>query len=70
MTKVIMVQIIRTKKIYFFGSVSAIFERFSEAEIGMTKGALLHAGLGDGVMKVTGRAIVYQSHLIRCHREV
>ena len=68
MTKVIHVHLIFEKKNYYFGSISAIFDVLSEEEIGITKSSLLHAGMTDGCRKMTKRAMIIQSHLIRCSK--
>ena len=65
MTKVIHVHLIFEKKNYYFGSISAIFDTLSEEEVGITKNSLLHAGMTDGSSKITRRAMITQSHLIR-----
>ena len=65
MTKVIHVHLLYEKKNYYFGSLSAIFDVLTEAEVGITKSSLLHAGLTDGGCKITKRAMIIQSHLIR-----
>lgn len=65
MTKVIHVHLLYEKKNYYFGSLSAIFDVLSEAEVGITKSSLLHAGMTDGSCKITKRAMIIQSHLIR-----
>ena len=65
MTKVIHVHLIFEKKNYYFGSISAIFNTLSEEEVGITKTSLLHAGMVDGSCKITRRAMIIQSHLIR-----
>ena len=65
MIKVIHVHLIFEKKNYYFGSLSAIFETLSEEEVGITKNSLLHAGMADGSVKITRRAMIIQSHLIR-----
>ena len=65
MTKVIHVHLIFEKKNYYFGSISAIFDTLSEEEVGITKNSLLHAGMKDGSCKITRRAMIIQSHLIR-----
>ncbi len=65
MTKVIHVHLIFKKENYYFGSVSAIFDRLTEEEIGIKKSTLLHSGLTDGSSLPTCRAIITQSHLIR-----
>lgn len=69
MTKVIHVHLIFEKKDYYFGSISAIYTVLNEAQIGIKQSSLLHAGLTDGSSKVTRRAIIKQSHLIRCTHE-
>lgn len=68
MTKVIHVHLIFEKKNYYFGSISAIFDTLTEEEIGITKNSLLHAGMTDGSCKMTKRAMIIQSHLIRSGR--
>lgn len=65
MIKVIHVHLLFEKKNYYFGSLSAIFETLSEEEVGITKNSLLHAGMTDGSVKITQRAMIIQSHLIR-----
>lgn len=65
MTKVIHVHLLYEKKNYYFGSISAIFDVLTEAEVGITKSSLLHAGMTDGSCKITKRAMIIQSHLIR-----
>ena len=69
MTKVIHVHLIFEKKDYYFGSISAIYTVLNEAQIGIKQSSLLHAGLYDGGVKTTRRAIIKQSHLIRSTQE-
>ncbi len=69
MTKVIHVHLIYEKKNYYFGSISAIFDTLSEEEVGITKNSLLHAGMTDGSSKITKRAMIVQSHLIRSGKQ-
>ena len=69
MTKVIHVHLIFEKKDYYFGSISAIYTVLNDAQIGIKKSSLLHAGLTDGSVKITRRAIIKQSHLIRSTQE-
>lgn len=62
MTKVIHVHLIYEKRNYYFGSLSAVFETLTEEQVGIKKSSLLHAGMEDGVTKITNRApIVYSS---------
>lgn len=65
MIKVIHVHLLYEKKNYYFGSISAIFDVLTEKEIGITKNSLLHAGMTDGSCKITKRAMIIQSYLIR-----
>lgn len=65
MTKVVHVHLLWEKKNYYFGSLSAIYDVLTEDEVGITKGSLLHCGLKDGDSKVTRRALITVSHLIR-----
>ena len=69
MTKVIHVHLIFEKKDYYFGSISAIYTVLNDAQIGMKQSSLQHAGLTDGSVKMTRRAIIRQSHLIRNTQE-
>ena len=65
MIKVIHVHLLYEKKNYYFGPISAIFDVLTEKEVGITKNSLLHAGMTDGSCKITKRAMIIQSHLIR-----
>lgn len=65
MIKVIHVHLLYEKKNYYFGSISAIFDVLTETEVGISKSSLLHAGMTDGSCKITKRAMIIQSHLIR-----
>lgn len=69
MTKVIHVHLIFEKKNLYFGSISAIFDTLTEEQVGITKSSLLHAGLTDGGVKITRRAMIIQSHLITSTRK-
>lgn len=65
MTKVIHVHLIYEKKNYYFGNLSAIYDVLTEDQVGITKNSLLHAGMTDGSCKITRKAMIIQSHLIR-----
>ena len=69
MTKIIHVHLIFEKKDYYFGSISAIYTVLNDAQIGIKKSSLLHAGRTDGGGKLTQKAIIRQSHLIRSTQE-
>ena len=68
-TKVIWVHLIWEKKDYFFGSISAIYEVLTDRQVGITKNSLLHAGMSDGSSKITKRALIKQSRLIRTKKK-
>lgn len=68
MTKIVHVHLIYEKKNLYFGSISAIFEALTEEQVGITKSSLLHAGMADGSVKYTKRAMIIQSHLIKTTR--
>lgn len=65
MTKVIHVHLIFEKRDFYFGSISAVYDTLDEDRIGIKKSSLMHCGLTDGGVKMTKRAIIKQSHLIR-----
>lgn len=66
--KVIHVHLIYEKKNYYFGSISAIYDVLTAEQVGISKTALLHAGLADGGCKITRRAMIIQSRLV-CTRK-
>ena len=70
MTQIIHVHLIFEKKNLYFGSISAIFDTLTEEQMGITKNSLLHAGLTDGSVKMTKRAMIIRSHLITRTRKV
>lgn len=66
--KVIHVHLIFEKRDYYFGSISAIYKSdfaLGEDRVGIKQSTLAHCGLENGVTKVTLRAIIKQSILIR-----
>lgn len=65
MSKVVHVHLIYERKNLYFGSISAIYEHLTARDVGITKESLLHAGLGDNGVKVTARAMITVSRLIR-----
>lgn len=65
MINVIHVHLIFEKKDYYFGSIAAIYKVLDRKQIGIGENALQHAGLQDGSIKLTKRAIIKRSHLIR-----
>lgn len=67
--KVIHVHLIFEKRDYYFGSISAIYDMLDENIIGIKESTLLHSQLSEGSCIPTRRAIIRQSHLIRCKRK-
>ena len=67
--KVVHIHLIFEKKDFYFGSLSAVFDTLDEDRIGIKKSTLLHAGLTDGAVKYTKRAMIIQSHLIKTTRK-
>lgn len=67
--KVVHVHLIFEKKDFYFGSISAIFDVLDGNRIGIKKSTLLHAGMEDGNIKMTKRARIVVSHLIRGNKE-
>lgn len=66
--KIVHVHLIFGRKDFYFGSLSAVFDTLEEDRVGIKKSTLLHAGLTDGSIKITKRARIVVSHLIRGSR--
>lgn len=66
--KIVHVHLIFERKDFYFGSPSAVFDTLEEDRVGIKKSTLLHAGLTDGSIKITKRARIVVSHLIRGSR--
>ena len=66
--KIVHVHLIFERKDFYFGSLSAVFDTLEEDRVGVKKSTLLHAGLTDGSIKITKRARIVVSHLIRGSR--
>lgn len=69
MTKIIHVHLIFEKKDFYFGSIAAIYTVLNPDRIGVKLNTLRNAGLSDGSVYPTKRAIIKQSHLIRSKQE-
>lgn len=65
MSKVVHVHLIYQRRDYYFGSISAIYDHLTSAEVGITKSSLLHAGLGNQGVKMTAKAVIRVSELLR-----
>lgn len=63
--KVIHVHLIGKRKDYYFGSITAVYSLLSNADVGMSKSSLLHAGLSNNGTVVTNKAIIKQGDYIR-----
>lgn len=66
--KIVHVHLIFERKDFYSGSLSAVFDTLEEDRVGIKKSTLLHAGLTDGSIKITKRARIVVSHLIRGSR--
>lgn len=66
--KIVHVHLIFERKDFYFGSLSAVFDTLEEDRVGIKKSTLLHAGLTDGSIKITKRARIVVSPLIRGSR--
>ena len=67
--KVIHVHFLHGRKNFYFGSISAIFKKFTEKELGCTESYLLHVLTDDGSSHITSEACFIRSHLIKSERE-
>lgn len=63
--KVIHVYFIHSRKNFYFGSVKAIFQNFTEKELGVTYQTLSHRLVSDGSHHISQEALFIRSHLIR-----
>lgn len=61
--KVIHVHFIHGHQNYYFGSVSALFRRFSERELGCTEASLRHILTEDGNHHITRQAVFIRGRL-------
>jgi len=62
--KIIHVHFIHGHKNYYFGSVSAVFRKFSEKDLGCTEKYLGHILTEDGMHHITQKALIIRSRLI------
>ena len=63
--KIIHVHFLTTHKNFYFGSVAAIFKKFSEEEIGYSKEYISHALVEDGNHLLSKKVLIIRSRLIR-----
>ena len=57
------------KKDYYFGSIRAMFTRFTAEQIGCTKGTLYAFGLEEDHPKTTPKAIIRKEYIFRQPQE-
>lgn len=62
--KVIHVHFISSHKNYYFGSVSALFRKFSEADLDCSEAYLGHLLTEDGMHHITSKVLIIRSRLI------
>ena len=65
MTKVIHVHFLNGRKNYYFGSVRAIYQKFTVKELGCSEDYLRHVLKEDGNIHLSSKACFIRSHLIR-----
>jgi len=63
--KVVHVHFLHGRKNYYFGSVSAIFRKFTKDDIGVTEEYLRHQLTNDGTPFLNDKVLVIRSRLIR-----
>ena len=63
--KVIHVHFLQGHKNYYFGSVHAIFKKFSEKEIGVSREYLRHQLIHDGNHYINEKVLIIRSRLLR-----
>lgn len=63
--KVIHVHFIHGHKNYYFGSVAAIFKKFTEMDIGVSHEYLRHQLVYDGNHYINEKVVIIRSRLIR-----
>lgn len=66
--KVIHVHFLNGRRNYYFGSVSAVFQKFSESDLGCTEAYLQHVLTADGSSHLSSTAFIVRSHLIQKER--
>ncbi len=68
-TKVIHVHLLNGRKNHYFGSIHAVFQKFSEDDLGCTEEYLRHVLTHDGSKHLTSKAYFYRSVLIKSRRK-
>lgn len=63
--KVVHVHFIHGHKNYYFGSVHAIFKKYTSEEIGCTEGHLRSCLTCDGNKFINEKVLIIRSHLLR-----
>ena len=63
--KVVHVHFIHGRKNYYFGSISAIFSKFSENQIGVSEDYLRHYLFRDNMTYLNNKVMIVRSRIIR-----
>lgn len=64
-TKVVHVHFIHGRKNYYFGSIAAIYSKFSENQIGVSEDYLRHYLLHDNMTYLNNKVMIIRSRIIR-----
>ena len=64
-TKVIHVHFIHGHKNYYFGSISAVYSKFNESQIGVTEDYLRHYLFHDNMTYLNNKVMIIRSRIIR-----
>lgn len=63
--KIVHVHFLVSHKNFYFGSVAAIFKKFSEKDIGYSEEYIRHALVEDGNHLLSSKVLIIRSRLIR-----
>lgn len=63
--KVIHVHFINGRENFYFGSVSALFKKFSSSDLGVTQEYLRHKLTNDGERFLNNKVLIIRSRLLR-----
>lgn len=63
--KVVHVHFLHGRKNYYFGSVRAIYKKFSEEELGVSESYVRHQLNSDGRTYLNDKVFIFRSHLLR-----
>ena len=63
--KVVHVHFLHGRKNYYFGSVRAIYKKFSEDELGVSESYVRHQLNNDGSLYLNDKVFILRSRLLR-----